>query len=161
MLAVEGVSVRFGETPALDGVSLDVGHGEVVAVLGPSGSGKSTLLRVIAGLQPADSGRVLLDGEDLAFVPPHRRGIGLVFQDHALFHHRDVRGNVAFGLRMRGDKGAAIDRRVRELLLRAHHLLLHLLGLLEQGVHVEAARAERVVRGAAGHQCCSLSLSRA
>ena len=116
MLAVEGVSVRFGQTAALDGVSLDVGHGKVVAVLGPSGSGKSTLLRVIAGLQRPHSGRVLLDGEDLAPIPPHRRGIGLVFQDHALFHHRDVRGNVAFGLRMRGDDVIAIERRVRELL---------------------------------------------
>ena len=72
-------------------------------MLGPSGSGKSTLLRVIAGLQRPDSGRVLLDGRDLAPDPPHRRGIGLVFQDRALFHHRDVFGNVAFGLRMRGD----------------------------------------------------------
>ena len=116
MLAVEGVSVRFGQVAALDGVSLDVGDGELVAVLGPSGSGKSTLLRVIAGLQRPDSGRVLLDGADLAPTPPHRRGIGLVFQDHALFHHRDVRGNVAFGLRMRGDDRTAIDRRVRELL---------------------------------------------
>jgi thiamine transport system ATP-binding protein len=116
MLAVEDMRVRFGQAAALDGVSLDVGDGEVVAVLGPSGSGKSTLLRVIAGLQRPDSGKVLLDGEDLAPTPPHRRGIGLVFQDHALFHHRDVRGNVAFGLRMRGDDGAAIDRRIRELL---------------------------------------------
>ncbi|MGH3078240.1 MAG: ABC transporter ATP-binding protein [Gaiellaceae bacterium] len=116
MLAVEDMSVRFGGKAALDGVTLEVGDGEVVTVLGPSGSGKSTLLRVIAGLQRPDSGRVLLDGVDLAPIPPHRRGIGLVFQDHALFHHRDVRGNVAFGLRMRGDPSGAIDRRVRELL---------------------------------------------
>jgi thiamine transport system ATP-binding protein len=116
MLAVEDVSVRFGGKAALAGVTLEVGDGEVVTVLGPSGSGKSTLLRVIAGLQRPDSGRVLLDGVDLAPIPPHRRGIGLVFQDHALFHHRDVRGNVAFGLRMRGDTSGAIDRRVRELL---------------------------------------------
>jgi thiamine transport system ATP-binding protein len=116
MLAVENVAVRFGQTAALDSVSVDVDDGEILAVLGPSGSRKSTLLRVIAGLQPPDAGEVLLDGEDLAPVPPHRRGIGLVFQDHALFHHRDVRGNVAFGLRMRGDDSTAIDRRVRELL---------------------------------------------
>jgi thiamine transport system ATP-binding protein len=87
-----------------------------VTVLGPSGSGKSTLLRVVTGLQPPDSGRVLLDGRDLASVPPHRRGIGLVFQDHALFHHRDVAGNVGFGLRMRGDSSAEIEQRVHELL---------------------------------------------
>ncbi len=90
--------------------------GEVVTVLGPSGSGKSTLLRVIAGLQQPDSGRVWLDGDDITAVPPHRRGIGLVFQEHALFHHRDVQGNVAFGLRMRGDPRSQIEARVRELL---------------------------------------------
>ena len=116
MLAVENVTVHFGQLAALDGVTLDLGEGEIVAVLGSSGSGKSTLLRVIAGLQRPDAGRVVLDGEDLATIPPHRRGIGLVFQDHALFHHRDVRGNVAFGLRMRGDDGTAVDRRVRQLL---------------------------------------------
>ncbi len=116
MLQVEDVSVRFGDKVAVDGVSLDVAHGEVVGVLGPSGSGKSTLLRVIAGLQRPDGGRVVLDGQDLSSVPPHRRGIGMVFQDHALFDHLDVRRNVAFGLRMRGDTPDETDRRVRELL---------------------------------------------
>ena len=116
MLRVEDVTVRFGDRLALDRVTLGVADGEVVTVLGPSGSGKSTLLRVIAGLQRANAGRVLLDGRDLAGVPPHRRGIGLVFQDHALFHHRDVRGNVAFGLRMRGDRAPEIEERVRALL---------------------------------------------
>jgi thiamine transport system ATP-binding protein len=116
MLRVEDVTVRFDGKPALDGVTLDVADGEVVTVLGPSGSGKSTLLRVIAGLQRSEDGRVLLDGNDLAAVPPHRRGIGLVFQDHALFHHRDVAGNVGFGPRMQNESTEAIERRVRELL---------------------------------------------
>ena len=116
MLRVENITVCFAELAALDAVTLDVAGGEVVAVLGPSGSGKSTLLRVVAGLQRLDSGRVLLDGEDLAPTPPHRRGIGLVFQDHALFQHKDVWGNIAFGLRMRGDTRPEIERRVRELL---------------------------------------------
>jgi thiamine transport system ATP-binding protein len=116
MLEIDDVSVGFGERVALDGVSLEVAEGEVVGVLGPSGSGKSTLLRVVAGLQQPDRGRVLLDGKDLASVPPHRRGIGMVFQDHALFDHIDVGGNVAFGLRMRGDGPDAIEDRVRELL---------------------------------------------
>lgn len=116
MLRVESVTVRFDGVPALDDVSLTVDEGEVVTVLGPSGSGKSTLLRVVAGLQAPDTGRVLLDGMDLASVPPHRRGIGLVFQDHALFHHRDVWGNVVFGLRMRRDSREAVARRGREVL---------------------------------------------
>jgi thiamine transport system ATP-binding protein len=116
MLRIEDVGVDFGDKKALDRITFEVGAGETVTVLGPSGSGKSTLLRVVAGLQRPDLGRVLLDGDDLSAVPAHRRGIGLVFQDHALFHHRDVWGNVAFGLRMRGDSRQDIDRRVRECL---------------------------------------------
>ena len=116
MLEVAHVTVQFEERRALDDVSLEVGGGEVVAVLGPSGSGKTTLLRVIAGLQRPDSGRVLLEGRDLSPVQPHRRGIGYVFQDHALFQHRDVAGNVAFGLRMRNEPKEAIQRRTHELL---------------------------------------------
>ena len=115
-LHVEDVVVRFDGEPALDGASLEVAPSEVVTVLGPSGSGKTTLLRVVAGLQRPDSGRVLLDGRDLADVPAHRRGIGLVFQDHALFDHRDVQGNVAFGLRMRGASREEIARRVAKVL---------------------------------------------
>jgi thiamine transport system ATP-binding protein len=116
MLRVEGVTVRFGEKVALDAVELEIAHGEVLTVLGPSGCGKTTLLRVIAGLQPVAAGRVLLDGEDVTGVPPHLRGVGLVFQDHALFHHRDVFGNVAFGLRMQGAASTDVAARVGELL---------------------------------------------
>jgi thiamine transport system ATP-binding protein len=116
MLRVEDLSLRFGPTAALDGVTLEVADAEVVAVLGQSGAGKSTLLRVVAGLEAPDRGRVLLDGRDLARVPPHRRGIGLVFQDHALFPHRHVAGNVGFGLRMHGAPRERMDARVRELL---------------------------------------------
>jgi thiamine transport system ATP-binding protein len=116
VLRIEDVTVRFDEKAALDGATLDVADGEVVALLGPSGSGKTTLLRVVAGLQRPDAGSVLLAGEDATTIPPHRRGIGVVFQDHALFHHRDVWGNVAFGLRMRGAPREAIAHRVHELL---------------------------------------------
>jgi thiamine transport system ATP-binding protein len=116
VLRIEDVTVRFDQTAALDDVTLDVADAEVVTVLGPSGSGKSTLLRVIAGLQRPEHGRVTLDDRDLAAVPPYRRGVGLVFQDLALFHHLDVWGNVAFGLRMRGAAREEIERRVRELL---------------------------------------------
>ncbi len=102
MLDVCDVVVRFDGRTVLDGVSLHVATGEIVALLGPSGSGKSTLLRVIAGLHIPEAGRVAWNGEDLAGVPPHRRGIGLVFQDLQLFPHKDVGANVAFGLRMQG-----------------------------------------------------------
>jgi thiamine transport system ATP-binding protein len=116
MLRADEITVRFDGRPALDGASLEVGDGEVVTILGPSGCGKTTLLRVVAGLQVPDSGRVVLAGSDLARVAAHRRGIGLVFQDHALFPHRDVLGNVAFGLRMRGDSPEQVVLRTSELL---------------------------------------------
>jgi thiamine transport system ATP-binding protein len=116
MLRAEDVRVVFDGAAALDGASLEIADGEVVTVLGPSGSGKTTLLRVVAGLQTPDSGRVLLDGADLVRTPPHRRGIGLVFQDHALFPHRDVAENLTFGLRMRGDTPEKVAWRTAELL---------------------------------------------
>ena len=111
MLAVDDVTVRFGERVVLDAVDLHVAAGEVVALLGPSGSGKSTLLRVIAGIVPADGGRVVLDGIDVTLTPTHRRSVGMVFQDEQLFPHLDVAGNVGFGLRMAGlDKHERQDR---------------------------------------------------
>ena len=116
MLVVDDITVAFGATPVLDGTALDAAPGEVVVVLGPSGCGKSTLLRVVAGLLVPDRGRVTWDGADLAAVPPHRRDFGLMFQDHALFPHRDVGENVAFGLRMRGVDGSDRRARVGELL---------------------------------------------
>jgi thiamine transport system ATP-binding protein len=116
VLAVEGVTVRFGETPALTEVDLVVAEGEVVCVLGPSGSGKSTLLQVITGLLVPDAGRVTWDGEDLAGVPTHKRGFGLMFQDHALFPHRSVAANIGFGLRMQHRPAAEVERRVAQLL---------------------------------------------
>lgn len=115
-VALEGATVRFGVTVALDHVDLAVADGEVVAVLGPSGSGKSTMLRAVAGLQRLDSGRVRLDGRDVTGVPPHRRGVGLMFQDHALFPHQDVARNVAFGLRMQGRPRREVEQRVSDLL---------------------------------------------
>ncbi|MEU1539545.1 ABC transporter ATP-binding protein [Actinacidiphila glaucinigra] len=116
LLRLDGATVRFGGHTALDGVGMEVSEHETVCVLGPSGSGKSTLLRVVAGLQRLDSGRVLLAGRDQAGVPAHRRGVGLMFQDHQLFPQRDVAGNVDFGLRMRGAARAERERTVAELL---------------------------------------------
>ncbi|MFJ6699246.1 ABC transporter ATP-binding protein [Streptomyces sp. NPDC091272] len=116
LLGLEALTVRFGARAVLDAVDLRVCAHEIVCVLGPSGSGKSTLLRVVAGLQETDAGRVLLDGVDQAGTPVHRRGVGLMFQDHQLFPQRDVGANVAFGLRMRGVGRAEQVRRVEELL---------------------------------------------
>lgn len=110
------VSVRFGKVLALADASLTVVSGELVVVLGPSGCGKSTMLRVIAGLQIPDSGRVLIDGSDAASLLPHQRNVGLMFQQHTLFPHYDVRGNVAFGLRMAHMVTTARSKRVNELL---------------------------------------------
>lgn len=91
-----------------EGLNLTVAAGETVALLGPSGSGKSTLLKVVSGLETADAGRVLVDGQDLAAVPPERRGFALMFQDFALFPHLSVLDNVAFGLvEQRQGKSAA------------------------------------------------------
>ena len=116
MLTVNGATVTFGRVTALDGIDLEVATGEVVAILGPSGCGKSTLLRAVAGLQPLDAGEVRWDGEDLEGLPVHRRDFGLMFQEHALFSHRDVAANVAFGLRMQKMDAASRRQRVREVL---------------------------------------------
>ncbi len=96
-LSVRGLSVRYGEIAAINGVDLEIKAGSTLAVLGASGSGKSTLLRAIAGIE-ASQGEILWGEESLHLLPSHRRGIGFVFQDHALFPQRDVLGNVRFGL---------------------------------------------------------------
>ncbi len=116
MLQVSGVSKRFDETVALDGADLEVGDGEVRALLGPSGCGKSTLLRVVAGLTAPETGRIAWDGEDLSGVPIHERRFGLMFQSYALFPHRTVGGNVGFGLEMGGWDPEDRERRVAEVL---------------------------------------------
>ncbi|MBM3676580.1 MAG: ABC transporter ATP-binding protein [Actinobacteria bacterium] len=115
-LAVDGVGVELDGRTILDDVGFSVPAGGTAAVLGPSGSGKSTLLRVVAGLQRPNRGRVAIGGTDVTATPPHRRGVGLLFQDDALFPHRDVHDNVAFGLRMRHAPRAEIEARVSELL---------------------------------------------
>ena len=116
MIALTGVSKRFGDFQALDAVSIGVEDGALTALLGPSGSGKSTLLRVIAGLEAPDAGTVEIAGRDATAVPPRKRGIGFVFQHYAAFKHMTVRENVAFGLRVRRRPKAEIGAKVDELL---------------------------------------------
>ena len=111
-----GVGKRFGETAVLDDVSLDIAQGELMFLLGPSGAGKTTLLRIIGGYEQPNGGLVEVAGENITRLPPHRRNIGMVFQNYALFPHLTVRDNVAFGLRMRRVSRAEIDRRVEEAL---------------------------------------------
>jgi thiamine transport system ATP-binding protein len=114
MLDVEQIVVELGGRVVLDHVSLHAADAEVVALQGPSGSGKTTLLRVIAGLQQPSSGIVRLDGVDITSMPVHRRRIGMVFQDNQLFPHRDVAGNVAFGLQMApAERMSRADRAAR------------------------------------------------
>jgi putrescine transport system ATP-binding protein len=112
----ERVSKRFAGVSAVDNLSLDIFDGEFFALLGPSGCGKTTLLRLLAGFEAPDEGRILLDGEDIARVPPHRRPVNMMFQSYALFPHLSVEGNIAFGLRQDGLSKAEIAARVAEAL---------------------------------------------
>jgi putrescine transport system ATP-binding protein len=116
LVRFDAVSKRFAGMTAVDGVSLDIYQGEFFALLGPSGCGKTTLLRMLAGFETPDTGRVLLDGEDLTGMPPHRRPVNMMFQSYALFPHLTVAGNVAFGLKQDGLPKDEIDARIAEML---------------------------------------------
>ena len=115
-LRIEGVSKRFGSVAAVDDVSLDIARGEFFALLGPSGCGKTTLLRMLAGFETPSAGALLLEGVDLAALPPYRRPVNMMFQSYALFPHMTVAGNVAFGLRQDRVPRAEISARVEEAL---------------------------------------------
>jgi ABC-type Fe3+/spermidine/putrescine transport system ATPase subunit len=115
-LTVSNLAKSFGATPVLRDVDLAVESGEIVCLLGPSGCGKTTLLRIVAGLEQADQGQLLLDGADLTRIPVHKRGFGLMFQEFALFPDKSVGENVAFGLHMQGVDRRAVQQRVQESL---------------------------------------------
>jgi putative spermidine/putrescine transport system ATP-binding protein len=115
-VTLEAIERRFGDVVALDRLDLEIGAGELVALLGPSGCGKTTVLRILGGFERPDSGRVLLDGNEITGLPPNRRNMGMVFQAYSLFPNMDLRDNVAFGPRMRKVDGSKRQARALELL---------------------------------------------
>ena len=116
IVRLDGISKRFGETVALKSMELDIAAGEFVTLLGPSGCGKSTTLRILGGFETPDTGRVILEGDDVTHMPPNRRNVNMVFQDYALFPHMNVRQNMAFGLEVKGIGRRDIERRLDELM---------------------------------------------
>jgi ABC-type Fe3+/spermidine/putrescine transport system ATPase subunit len=144
-LRIEGIRMSFGRKDVLNGVSLSVEKGELLAILGPSGCGKSTLLRVVAGLLRQDRGSVRIADREMDGVPPRDRGIGFVFQDYALFPKMTVRENAGFGLRVRGTPPPEIRRKTSET--------LDLVGLAEE--------ADRPIDTLSGGQRQRVALARA
>src|SRR5580704_18788368 len=117
-LTIERVVKRYPQATAaaVDGVSLDIAAGEFFALLGPSGCGKTTLLRMLAGFERPDAGRILIDGQDMAGVPPYARPTNMMFQSYALFPHMPVADNVGFGLRQERRSRTEIETRVAAML---------------------------------------------
>src|SRR5262245_66224106 len=116
LVRFDAVSKRFGTVTAVERLTLDIAHDEFVALLGPSGCGKTTLLRMLAGFETPSAGRILLDGEDIVAVQPHRRPVNMMFQSYALFPHLTVEGNIGFGLRQEDVARAEIADRFAEML---------------------------------------------
>jgi len=116
LVRFEEVSKRYGDVPAVNTLTLDILQNEFFALLGPSGCGKTTLLRLLAGFETPTGGRILLDGEDISAVPPHRRPVNMMFQSYALFPHLTVEGNIAFGLRQEDIGRRERAERVAEML---------------------------------------------
>lgn len=116
ILTVKNLCKNYQGRPLLQGITLNLKQGEILSLLGPSGSGKTTLLRLLAGLEETDGGTIIFAGRDLASIPPHKRNFGMMFQEYALFPHKSVWDNVAFGLEMQGQSKKAIAARVGDML---------------------------------------------
>ncbi len=139
-LKIESVSKSFGNTKALDNVSLDINKSELFSLLGSSGCGKSTLLRIIAGFEKPDSGKIYLDGEDITSLPPYLRPLNIMFQNYALFPHLNVKKNIEFGLKEENLENNEIDHRVKEITA-----LLELTGLENRKItEISGGQQQRV-----------------
>ena len=146
---LHGVTKSYdGKTQVIHGIDLSIGHGEFVVFVGPSGCGKSTLLRMVAGLEPITSGEVRIAGEVVNSKPPRARDIAMVFQDYALYPHKTLFENMAFGLRLRHTPQAEIDRRVGDAaaLLKIEHLLQRKPRELSGGQRQRVAIGRAIVR---------------
>lgn len=146
-ITVDGVVKRYGDATIIDGLSLNIEHGEFFTLLGPSGCGKTTLLRMIAGFITPDAGRLMLDDHDITNLPAHKRDTGMVFQDYALFPDKTVFDNVAYGLRVRKFSGKEIKLKVEHILDRVElgHLAKRTPGELSGGQRQRVALARALV----------------
>ena len=146
-LEIRGISKRFGEIVAIKKVDVTVERGEFIAIMGPSGCGKTTLLRIIAGLERADTGELLLGGRDISHVPVHRRTTRLIWQDYALFPYLRVRKNIAFGLTLQRHNKRLVRERVLAVaeMLRLRELLDRRIGQLSGGELQRVAIARAIV----------------
>ncbi|MFG0887648.1 ABC transporter ATP-binding protein [Vibrio sp. CJQ_6] len=115
-VSVQQLTKRFGNNTVFESIQFDIQQGEFITLLGPSGCGKSTLLRSLAGLNPVDSGSIIVGGEEITHAAPQKRGIGMVFQSYALFPNMTVAGNIGFGLKMQGRDKATMAREVAQVI---------------------------------------------
>ena len=138
---------RYGDVAAVRGIDLEVKRGEMVSFLGPSGCGKTTTLRMIAGLEEPDVGEIMIRGQTMNQVPTHRRNLGMVFQNYALFPHMSVHENIAFGLLMRKELRVEIDKKVKDVmkLIRLEGMALRLPSQLSGGQRQRVALARAIV----------------
>ncbi|MDE2503897.1 MAG: ATP-binding cassette domain-containing protein, partial [Burkholderiales bacterium] len=147
-VALRGVAKRYGRVEVIHGIDLDIRHGEFTVFVGPSGCGKSTLLRMVAGLEAISDGEVRIGGRRVNELPPRQRDIAMVFQDYALYPHKTLYENMAFGLRLRGTADAEIRRRVDAAarLLRIDHMLERRPAALSGGQRQRVAIGRAIVR---------------